>query len=65
MTLMKYSLELSDPWISQYHGYNEHGGMETYKERKDLRRLWLTDDDNELRKLMLIGNTMDNLQGWR
>ena len=65
LTLMKYSLELSDPWISQYQRYHEHGSMGVLRKRRELHRPWLTDDDNELRKLLLNSSTLGHLHGWR
>ena len=65
LTLMKYSLELSDPWISQYHSYNEHAGNKLFRERRELHRIWITDNDEELRKLIANVSTLDHLQGWR
>ena len=65
LTLTKYSLELSDPWISQYHSYHEHGDMGPLRKRPELHRIWLTDDDDELRKLLVNASALDHLHGWR
>ena len=65
LTLMKYSLELSDPWISQYHNYHEQAGVAQFRKRRELHRLWITDNDKELRKFMLKASTLDHLHGWR
>ena len=62
---MKYSLELSDPWISQYHSYREQAGQNSFWERRDLHRLWISDDNEELQTLMLNASTLDHLHGWR
>ena len=65
MTLMKYSLELSDPWVSHYHDYNEDAGVGTYRKRRNFHRLWLADNENELRKRLLRSTNVDILRGWR
>ena len=65
LTIMKYSLELSDPWISQYHSYREHAGKNPFGERRELHRLWITDDDEELGKFMVNASSLDRLHGWR
>ena len=64
LTLMKYSLELSDPWNSQYHSYRENGGMDLFKKGRELHRLWIADGD-ELPKTMVNASTLQYLQGWR
>ena len=65
LTLMKFSLELSDPWISQYYSSRDPGGLELFQKRRKLHQLWITDNDNELRKLMLNASTLQHLEGWR
>jgi len=62
---MKYSLELSDPWISQYHNKREREGMGLLRNTRKLHRLWITDDADELRKFLLNTSTLDHLEGWR
>ena len=62
---MKYSLELTDPWHSQYHSYRANGGMGLFEKSRELHRLWITDDDDELPKSMVNDSTLQYLHGWR
>ena len=65
LTLMKYSLDLSDPSLNQYRRYREHGGMGLSWKRRELHRLWITDDNDQLRRLILNASTLEHLRGWR
>ena len=62
---MKYSLELSDPWHSQYHSDRENGGMDLFRKSRELQRLWITYDGDELQTSMVNTSTLRYLQGWR
>ena len=52
MSLMKYSLDLSNPWIPQYyHSYEDDDAMQTFGATRDLYKVWLAESDDELLKL--------------
>ena len=49
MTLMKYSLEMSNPWVTQYHKESdENSDMQTFGDNRDMHKLWLTSSGNEM-----------------
>ncbi len=50
MTLMKYSLDLSNPWITQYY-QAENDDMQTLQDNRNMYKLWVTGSENELIKL--------------
>ena len=52
MTLMKYSLDLSNPWITQYY-QAENDDMQTLQDNRNMYKLWVTGSENELIKLFL------------
>ena len=47
MTLLKYSLDMSNPWITQYYK-GEKEDKQTLGDNRDMYKLWLTNRDNEL-----------------
>ena len=52
MTLMKYSLDTTSPWITQYYDKNrEDNGSQTLGDNRDMYKLWLGNSDNEILKL--------------
>ena len=52
MSLMKYSLDLSNPWISQYYqGFGNYSSREIVGATRALYKVWLAKGDHELRKL--------------
>ena len=65
LKLMKYSLELSDSWLSQYYGFGENGDVDLFRKNRELLRLWIPNDDDELRRSMLNASNLHYLQGWR
>ena len=65
MSLMKYSLDLSNPWISQYyHNYEEDEDMQTLRTTRDLYKGWLAEGDDELLKLLSTNGEINFLQGF-
>ena len=65
MTLMKYSLDLSDPWIPQYYNYYQTPYKQTLQSSRNLYKKWLAEEENDLRNLVASGLNMDVLKGWR
>ena len=54
MSLMKYSLDLSNPWISRYYqGYGNDVSKQLGGDTRDLYKDWLAKGDDELLKLLL------------
>ena len=52
MTLMKYSLDMSNPWVTQYYEQaDEDNNTQTFGDNRDINRLWITMSDNEMLKL--------------
>ena len=53
MTLMKYSLDMSNPWVTQYHKeVYENSHTQTFGDNRDMYKLWLTNSDNEILNLL-------------
>ena len=53
MSLMKYSLDLSNPWISQYYqGYGNDASKQIVGATRSLYKVWLAKGDNELLNLL-------------
>ena len=53
MTLMKYSLDMSNPWVTQYHeGTQEDNDTQTFGDNRDMYKLWITKSDNEMLRLL-------------
>ena len=65
MSILKYSLDLSDPWIPHY--YNKRNNQDRQSEHltRNLYKAWLTEADNDIKKLLLNAPGIDILQGWR
>ena len=53
MSIMKYSLDLSNPWISRYY-QQQKDGQERPKHiaARDLYRIWLAEEDNEMVRMI-------------
>ena len=46
---MKYSLDLTNPWISRYyHNNNDGQTKQSNLTGRDLYRMWLDEEDNEV-----------------
>ena len=53
MLLMKYSLDLSNPWIPQYYqGYTSDASKQTIEAKRALYKVWLAEEDDELLKML-------------
>ena len=52
MTLMKYSLDLSNPWVTKYYG-KENGDRnnQSLGDNRNIFKVWLTNGGNELLKI--------------
>ena len=54
MSLMKYSLDLSNPWVTQYYQMeNEDHDKQTLGDNRDIYKFWLTMSDNRMLDLFL------------
>ena len=52
MTLMKYSLDLSNPWVTQYYPTDKEGhDKQTLGDNRDIYKVWLGMTANEMLKL--------------
>ena len=65
LTLMKYSLDVSDPWIPQYYKTNISQDVHSIQPTCNLFKVWLLGERNSLRKLISSDVGLVNLQGWR
>ena len=53
MTLMKYSLDMSNPWITKYYKEaQEDNDTQTFGDNRDIYKLWISQSDNEMLKLL-------------
>ena len=49
MTLMKYSLDLSIPWVTQYYSEEKDDqDAQTFEDNRDLYKVWLANGGNEM-----------------
>ena len=65
MSLMKYSLDLSNPRISQYYySYKDDKAKPTFGTMRDLYKVWLAESDNELLKLLSTNGELNFLAGF-
>ena len=65
MTLMKYSLDLTDPWIPHYYNSNGNNKGQSTLLSRDLYKTWLAKENNEFKRLVSKGVNNNILQGWR
>ena len=60
---MKYSLDLSNPWIPQYyHSYKDDESTQTFGAARDLYKVWLAERTDELLKLFATKDDLNFLQ---
>ena len=48
MTLMKYSLDLSHPWITKYYQTEKGDDKQTFGESRDMYKVWQSMTGNEM-----------------
>jgi len=65
MTLMKYSLGASVPWVLQNNGNFQNQDVKTAKMMKELRHIGLDHADDDTQKRFFQGNILEYLKGWR
>jgi hypothetical protein len=65
MILMKYSLELSSPWISKHYTTSDENENGTFGTTTNFYKLWVTEHDEELKTLFSKNGTEDIVHGWR
>ena len=52
MPLMKYSLDISNPWVPQYYATEKEGyEKQTFGDNRDIYKLWLNMSGNKMREL--------------
>ena len=65
MSLMKYSLDLSTPWISQYYqGYGNDASKHTVGDKRALNKVWLAKEGGELLKMLSKDEDLNFLQSF-
>lgn len=65
MSLMKYSLDMTDSWLPHFHNLKDkHDGLLTF-ETREMYKSWLAGKDNDLRKMISKDFGADIPQGWR
>ena len=65
MLLMKYSLDLSNPWTSQYYqGHEDNETKQTVGNTRDLYKVWPAEHDDELLKLFSTAGNLNFLQSF-
>ena len=62
---MKYSLDLSNPWISQYYrSYKDDESKQTSGAMRYLYKVWLAEGNDELLKLFTTKDDLNFLQNF-
>ena len=57
---MKYSLDLSNPWIPQYfRNYTDDESKQNYETMRDLYKIWLAENNEELLKVFSKSRDLD------
>ena len=67
MSLMKYSLDLSNPWLTKYSAKeNVERNNQALDENRDIFKVWLANGGNEMSNIFSTNGTHDFLHeyGW-
>ena len=65
MSLMKYSLDISNPWISQYfHNYTDAESTQSAGSMRDMYKIWLAENNDELLELFSSSDDLNFLRNF-